>query len=61
MKVKAFYSTKEAAERLGLSHDHVKLTGTAICPQCQEPVVPHHVCTNCGTYRGKTVIKTEET
>ena len=25
MKVKAFYSTKEAAERLGLSHDHVKL------------------------------------
>ncbi|MCP4668571.1 MAG: 50S ribosomal protein L32, partial [Deltaproteobacteria bacterium] len=24
------------------------------------PVLPHHICLECGTYKGKTIIKTEE-
>ncbi|MBW1666612.1 MAG: 50S ribosomal protein L32 [Deltaproteobacteria bacterium] len=42
------------------SHDHAKLNSTTLCPQCHEPVLPHHVCPNCGSYRGRTIIKTEE-
>ena len=30
------------------------------CPQCGEMRVSHHVCPNCGTYRGHTVIVMKE-
>lgn len=42
------------------SHDHAKLSNPAVCPQCHEAVLPHHVCLQCGTYRGKTLIETPE-
>ena len=42
------------------SHDSVKMPDVSQCPQCHEPVLPHHVCLQCGTYRGKTILKTEE-
>ncbi len=25
------------------------------CPHCHHPVRPHHVCLNCGYYRGREV------
>ena len=36
-----------------------KLTapGLVECPKCHEQVLAHHVCTNCGTYDGKEVLK----
>ncbi|HEJ84030.1 MAG TPA: 50S ribosomal protein L32 [Desulfobacteraceae bacterium] len=42
------------------SHDHIEMPNFSLCPQCHEPVLPHRVCLHCGTYRGKTIIKTEE-
>ncbi|MBC8456435.1 MAG: 50S ribosomal protein L32 [Deltaproteobacteria bacterium] len=42
------------------SHDNVKLSNVTTCPHCHEPVLPHHVCTECGTYKGRTILKTEE-
>jgi len=42
------------------SHDSVKLPNVATCPHCNEPVLPHRVCPECGTYKGRTIIKTEE-
>lgn len=33
---------------------------TVECPKCGAAVQPHRVCTACGTYKGKEVIKTEE-
>ncbi len=29
------------------------------CPTCKKPVRPHHVCSNCGQYKGRQVIKME--
>jgi len=27
------------------------------CPKCNEPIVPHIVCANCGTYRKRAILK----
>ncbi len=42
------------------SHDSINMPSVATCPHCHEPVLPHHVCPECGTYRGKTMVVTEE-
>jgi large subunit ribosomal protein L32 len=30
------------------------------CPECGAPALPHHACTSCGNYQGKTIIKIKE-
>jgi large subunit ribosomal protein L32 len=42
------------------SHDSINMQGVTTCPHCHEPVLPHHVCPECGTYKGKTIVETEE-
>ncbi len=42
------------------SHDAIRNPARSTCPQCGEPKLPHRVCANCGTYRGREVIQTEE-
>jgi large subunit ribosomal protein L32 len=42
------------------SHDSINMPGVTTCPHCHEPVLPHHVCPECGTYKGKTIVETEE-
>lgn len=41
---------------------HQKVTAPTVteCPQCGEAKLPHHACPSCGTYKGRTVIETEE-
>jgi len=29
------------------------------CPQCHSPVLPHHACAVCGTYKGRMVLTLE--
>ncbi len=41
------------------SHDALKKTGLSLCPACDEPKRPHHVCPSCGAYKGKTVLEKE--
>jgi len=38
-----------------------KLTAAprSLCPQCHEAKLPHHVCPNCGYYKGREVIVTK--
>ncbi len=38
------------------SHDTVHVPNVIRCPRCHEPVLPHHVCLECGTYKGRTII-----
>ena len=42
------------------SHDSLTASARSNCPQCGEPKIPHRVCANCGTYRGREVIQTDE-
>jgi len=42
------------------AHDSINMPSVVTCPHCHEPVLPHHVCPECGTYRGKTIVETEE-
>jgi large subunit ribosomal protein L32 len=42
------------------SHDAIGTSARSVCPQCREPKLPHRVCPNCGTYRGREVIRTED-
>ena len=34
----------------------VQRTNTTRCPQCDAPKLPHHVCLECGSYKGREVI-----
>uniref|UniRef100_A0A7C4EQX6 Large ribosomal subunit protein bL32 n=1 Tax=Thermodesulfovibrio aggregans TaxID=86166 RepID=A0A7C4EQX6_9BACT len=31
-----------------------------LCPQCKEPKLSHMVCPNCGFYKGRKYLETEE-
>ncbi len=42
------------------SHDAIGIPARSTCPQCRAPKAPHRACSNCGTYRGREVIRTEE-
>ena len=42
------------------SHHHVTPKAIQYCPRCNEPVLPHRVCPNCGHYQGREVINMEE-
>jgi large subunit ribosomal protein L32 len=39
------------------AHHKVKLPQLTICPQCRQPRQSHHACPNCGSYRGRQVLK----
>jgi len=38
----------------------IDATDASICPNCREPKLPHRVCLNCGTYKGRQVITMKE-
>ena len=42
------------------SHHALAMPARSVCPKCREPKAPHRVCANCGTYRGREVIRSEE-
>ncbi|MEW6614990.1 MAG: 50S ribosomal protein L32 [Thermodesulfobacteriota bacterium] len=42
------------------THQKLSLPQVVLCPQCNEPKLPHRVCLSCGTYKGKTVLEVKE-
>jgi large subunit ribosomal protein L32 len=40
------------------NHDKITAPNLIPCPNCSAPVLPHRVCKECGTYKGKAVIET---
>ena len=37
-------------------HLYLEEPTLSLCPKCGKPVLPHTVCQNCGSYKGKEVI-----
>ncbi len=37
-----------------------KAPNFSVCPNCQEPKLPHRVCPSCGFYRDREVVAVEE-
>ncbi|NTV53900.1 MAG: 50S ribosomal protein L32 [Syntrophaceae bacterium] len=42
------------------AHDFIKAPAGAVCPQCNEPKLPHRACLTCGTYKGKEVVNVDK-
>ena len=57
----AVQQNKKSRSRKGMrrSHDRVAVPAVIYC-SCGEPTVPHSVCPNCGTYKGRQVIAKSE-
>ncbi|MCX8110105.1 MAG: 50S ribosomal protein L32 [Syntrophorhabdaceae bacterium] len=42
------------------THYKARPVNFVLCPNCKEPTLPHTVCSKCGYYKGKQVLKLEE-
>jgi len=42
------------------AHLRLEAPGLSTCPQCNEVKLPHRACPNCGVYKGRKAIETEE-
>jgi len=42
------------------AHDFLTAPNVVSCPQCGQPKLPHRVCFNCGTYKGREVLPLEK-
>ena len=51
--------TSHSRQGMRRSHQNLKPIQVQYCPQCGEPILPHRVCPNCGTYRGREVVAME--
>ena len=52
---------RTSKSRKGTRRSHHARTPVQVqyCPKCNEPVLPHRLCTNCGHYQGREVIDME--
>jgi large subunit ribosomal protein L32 len=41
------------------THDHLTPASISVCPQCNEPKIPHRACPKCGFYKGREVVEKE--
>ncbi|MBN1916196.1 50S ribosomal protein L32 [Candidatus Dojkabacteria bacterium] len=50
---------KHSKRRKNIRRSHLAIKEPTLvkCPNCKHPMKPHHVCDNCGFYKGKEVIK----
>jgi large subunit ribosomal protein L32 len=54
--------SKVSRHRRGNRRQHQQLTAPTLvpCQQCRQLMRAHHVCKNCGTYRGRQVLEVAE-
>lgn len=53
---------KTSKSKRDMRRTHYKTAAAAVteCPECGEARQPHHACPSCGSYRGRTVVETDE-
>ncbi|MEA2084123.1 MAG: 50S ribosomal protein L32 [Thermodesulfobacteriota bacterium] len=42
------------------SHDALTPPNVTKCPECGEPKLPHRLCSECGSYKGRTVSRFDD-
>jgi len=47
--------TSKARGRKRRTHYKISAPTVSICPECQEPKLPHAACPECGVYKGRNV------
>jgi len=52
--------TSHARQGKRRSHMGVKPTQIQYCKHCEQPVLPHRVCPNCGYYQNREVVAMDE-
>ena len=55
-----FRRTSKTKKRMRRTHLKKELPGITTCPNCGAAIKPHRACTNCGSYKGKTVIAVKD-
>ena len=53
--------TSKRRKRTRAAHSRIRVPDLALCQRCNQPVMPHRVCGNCGYYGRRRVIEVEET
>jgi len=51
--------TSHARQGKRRSHHFLKPIQIQYCPRCEQPVLPHRVCSNCGHYQNREVVAME--
>ena len=51
--------TSKSRKNLRRSHHAIDAAQQGRCPRCNQAVLPHRICGNCGYYRGRQVIDRE--
>ena len=52
--------TSKQKQRQRRSHNALTAPNVVSCPNCNEPVLSHRVCPECGHYKGREVIATDD-
>ena len=51
--------TSKTSKRMRQTHYKIDAKTVTTCPKCGATIKPHRVCSKCGYYKGKEVIKVE--
>lgn len=59
MGIQKFKKSKSKTMMRRRANDKREFHAISKCPECGKPKIPHRVCSFCGTYKGRTVIKVD--
>jgi large subunit ribosomal protein L32 len=49
--------TSCSRKKMRRSHHGLTAMQVHFCGQCEQPILPHRICSNCGYYKGREVVK----
>jgi large subunit ribosomal protein L32 len=52
--------TSKTAKRKRRTHFKLEVPGMSACPACGEMKLSHRICPECGQYKGREIVKSEE-
>ncbi|MDD4767255.1 MAG: 50S ribosomal protein L32 [Desulfotomaculaceae bacterium] len=59
MGVQKRKASKQRGRQRRAANMKIEAPGLVECPQCHVLIVPHHLCPECGYYKGREVVATK--